>query len=423
MGKKSPNWVVVVSAIVFSFYLVSGLFSEYWLGIVTHHPIGADFRIYYAAYMKANAGSDPYLPYDIGSSFVYHPFALTFVSFFAWHKDYFVASLVWIATSAAAWALSVFLALRLTESKYLTRSSLFSNPKSATRLIALVFLGFAPFWEALHIGQVNAFVVVFLCLSLYFAENDKSIASGFSLALATLLKTSPLVFIFYFLVLSRFRIVVSTLISLVVLSVVAAIQFSPQVLTDFLGILPQLGSEIHPSAYNQSILSISFRALRHLGWSNLDKALILGHKVLSCAIASVLLGSGLLIPPNLKPLRLWLFVSLLTVIVFFSPLVWYHHSTFLILPLTALILYHSRIHFAIGTSLILLIQLERLFEHIFGRVALPALLAQIILMGIVISIFFKDWWAALYSNGSITSVPRSLTQTARALLSRIGRHA
>ena len=90
-------------------YLALGLFSEYWLGVVTTHPLGDDFKIYYGALLKAGAGENPYQPYSIGGSFIYHPFALTFVSLFSWVGDQWMATYLWMAASLSAWAIAIWL--------------------------------------------------------------------------------------------------------------------------------------------------------------------------------------------------------------------------------------------------------------------------------------------------------------------------
>jgi len=46
-------------------------------------PVAGDFQIYAHALAKANHGDNPYLPFEIGPSFLYHPAALFLVAPFA----------------------------------------------------------------------------------------------------------------------------------------------------------------------------------------------------------------------------------------------------------------------------------------------------------------------------------------------------
>ena len=237
---ESGSIIVVVCGLVA--YLVLAQFSEFWLGIITNHDIGEDFHIYYDAYVKAVSGENPYLPYDIGDSFVNHPFVLSFLSLFSWHQAGLLATFFWIITSAITWVILVWLIL------HVVRAGLADHgAKKAYQYFVLILvasLGFAPFWETIHIGQINVFVILCLCLMFYYSEQDKPIQSGAFLALAIALKTSPVVFVFYYVVTRKFSLLLSCAISLAILSLIPFFQFYPRILTDFLTILPKLGSEI-----------------------------------------------------------------------------------------------------------------------------------------------------------------------------------
>jgi hypothetical protein len=372
-------------------YFALAVFSEYWLGVLTDHPIGDDFNIYYDAYLKAAGGADPYSPYVVGKSFLYHPFALTLVSCFAWHQDESLARLTWIGANALAWLGSIFIVWRL------IRANGMHPPADKTDdhapvllLLTLSFLGFAPFWETLHIGQVNALVALCLFSSFYLAD-ARPICAGVCLALAIILKISPAIFVLYFLVLPRTRVVIATLASLALLSAVSAFQFSPLLFTDFLAILPRLSAEVHATAYNQSVLSTVAQILDSAGHYDLVSALVVAHRLLFVVLAGALLASGRLISPAAKELQFWLFSALLTVVVIFSPLVWYHHSALLLLPIAALMFHPSRFYNAIAFGIVLLIQADRLFEHAVARIALPVLLAHILLVRLLVGVFFSEW--------------------------------
>jgi len=397
-------WLILILTIILIVYLAAGAFSECWLGIVTHHKIGEDFLIYYQAYTKARSGDNPYLPYHIGRSYVYHPFGLTFVSLFSWHSNISLAILSWALISVGAWLLSIFVVLRVAK-KHFAPITVFHNEGFTTRFIVLIFLGFAPFWETIHIGQINTFVALFIYLALYFYQGERPLLSGVFLALAISLKTSPVVLVLCFLVQFRFRVVLSTLISLTALSIIPAIQFSPQILGNFLAILPKLGAEIHPTMYNQSILSACFRVFAHLGKGEIGNVLTIGHKIAFLVVLFGILLKGAFMPKHSTLTNTWLFTTILVITVFFSPLVWYHHSVLLLLPLTLLLLRQSKISFAVGMGLISLIQIDRSFEYITKNAAMPVLLAHSILLGIVIAIFLQSRWNVITNK---TKQARSL---------------
>lgn len=270
------------------------------------------------------------------------------------------------------------------------------NRKLHMAAFAALLLGFAPFLEALHVGQVSPFVVLLLCLTLYLCEQEKEIASGLFLSLAIVLKTSPLIFLAYFVFIRRFRAIAGTLAGLTLVSAIAAVQFSPQVLFDFARVLPRIASEVHPSPYNQSILGISSQLLRYVGLTGLDGLLGTGHRIAFTGVAALLLATGLVIPRGARGLRLrlYLFFCLAAVMVTFSPLVWYHHSVLLLLPLAGLFLAEPRLAPTIGLAIIGMIQVDRLFEHTVAFVALPVLIAHILLLVTVILLYLGQWTMA-----------------------------
>ena len=373
----------------FVIYIALAVHSEYWLGIVTTHPIGDDFKIYYGAYLKALAGDNPYEPYGIGSGFIYHPAALTFVGLFSGSGDQWVSTYLWITISLLAWGVSIWLAMRLARSAWTTECKIPGMALVRPWLVVAIFLNFAPFWETLHIGQINTFVLVCLLLSLHFAQNDKPVPSGIALAFAIVLKTSPFILLAYFAVMRKFRVIASALAGVLVLSAVAALQFSAAVFNQFWDVLPRLASEVYPDTYNQSILSVLSQILISRGGNHFESALMVGHRLAFASVVGVLLAIGWFIYSSAKRLSAWLFMALLTVIVFFSPLVWYHHSTLLLLPLCALLLSPSRVSFITGLSLVFILQAERLFEQFVTRAAYPIVATHAVLIGFLCAICFR----------------------------------
>ncbi|MHB0856131.1 MAG: glycosyltransferase family 87 protein [Anaerolineae bacterium] len=356
-------------------FLALALHSVYWLGVVTGHELGQDFHIYYGAVQTAQEGGNPYLPYRIGSSFVYHPFALSLISLCALAQQQ-AALLGWMAVGALAWVLAVILAGKLVA---LTVGNTWGGA-ARWRLVITLLLLFAPFWETLQIGQINTLVVLCLVLHLYLAETDRDLAAGLALALAVALKTSPALFLLLHLVLGRYRLVAVTLGALLLLTVIAALQFGPQVVGEFAQTLGRLTGEVHPSAYNESILSAAARAAVALGRTDAVSLLVQGHRLLGAAGVGLVLWSAWRARRNDAATRLDLYALLTLCMVFFSPLVWYHHSVYLLVPLLALVARHHGHGLALALGAMALIQTERLFEQVVVRLPLPVLAAHILLL-------------------------------------------
>lgn len=379
------HWVSLRTVALFMALMTSmilAVHSEYWLGLKTQHPLGADFFIYVGAVLKAQDGFNPYDPYSIGSSFVYHPFALTFVSAFAW-LDPEAALAVWSVGTWLAWATSIVLAFECLPS--LSRDAGLPEKHGIRRpqrlLLFALFLFFAPFLETMHIGQINAFVCLCLMLALYLAERGVDWGAGLCVAVAALLKTSPVVVVLYFLALRRYRVVGATLLFGALFTIVPGLQFGAQILTDYMHILSLLGREVFPSVYNESLISVlhiwvsqrpSFIAMSLLlfrlifiGWLCLLFIPILRRRAMTIS----------------SKYRLRLFAAVLATMVVFSNLIWYHHGVFLLLPLLLLITHSGRIIPWVGLALLLLAQAQRLFEQVFAlQVGVPAAFSYCFIM-------------------------------------------
>ncbi len=378
----SPKSLITI-IIAFCLYILLGLYSIHWLADTTDYNAGYDFNLYFNALTNAGGGQNPYLPDETSKSLLYHPFALVFLSIFSWLGVNGALSL-WTVLSIVAWIATVFLLIKLTKPK---NGQL--NNRWFIWVVFGIFLTFAPFWETLYMGQINAFVALSLVLTLYYSENKHPNLAGIFLGLAIVLKLSPIIMLAYFFLMRQYRVIAVSLITLVILTTVAAFQFGWAIVGDFLTILPVLGAEIRPTKHNQSILSLSYRFLGLLTDINMKNALIQFHKALFAGILGVLLLMGFNNVLWTKQARMWLFGTLVTFITISSPLVWYHHSIFLVIPLLFMVRYQP--HYLMGISLLTigLIQGNRLFELYVGRYAVLALLAHFILMGVIATTYIK----------------------------------
>lgn len=379
--------VIFFLSILFLFLSLT-IFSEYWLGEITQHPFGADFKIYYDAYIKATLGENPYLPYDIGSSFVNHPFVLSFVSIFSSAQN--GNGIAWAVASIIAYLFVIGIIFKLIQNDIGNYKKEHNHHNIVLWLLLITFLFFAPFFETIHIGQINVFVLLSITLMAYFSEKNNSILAGFFLALAVVLKTSPIILILYFLADRKYRLLISCAVSLIIFSVIPAVQFSPLILVKFLNILPMISSEIHPTVFNQSILSLAFRFFKYIGIDGMEAPLILGHKILLFVVLGFILIPTLFRQPT-KESKRWFFGLLITTMVLFSPLVWYHHSIYLIFPMALLSFYSSGKYKNIGIGLLFLIQIERFFENYVLNFPLPVAIAEYALLGLGIWIFIKEF--------------------------------
>jgi len=267
---------------------------------------GQDFHIYQAAYAKASNGLDPYLPYNIGSSFLYHPFSLTLFSLFSGKL------LAWTFASLACWLGSIGICFAMRPEPFFP-----SKP-----IVLLMLLFFGPFLEVLYVGQINAIVLFFICLSYFFFARNKMVSSGVALSFAIVLKTSPALLIVYFLAKKQIKPIISTVVGVISLSLISAIQFSPSILLDFVHTLISVSKEIQPDRNNLSLASFVYQV------STQQMA-----DVVSVLLKIFLVGFVIIIlyaAYRGKADQQSIFSSLMIILVLFSPLIWYHHLLFLL---------------------------------------------------------------------------------------------
>ncbi len=377
-------------------YVALAAYSELWLSRETEGRIADDFGIYYQAYLHARAGDNPYLPYKIGLSFIYHPFALTWVSIFDWNSVT-LAAILWMAGGALAWIAAVFLTIR-TLRLHMTQQQAPSVHGPWIWLAAFLLLAFAPVGETIHVGQINGFVVLCLVLAYYCSERSGAaweIAAAVAFSLAVLLKTSPIVVTLYFVALRRYRLIIFSIISAAVLSAIAAIQFSPNLLLQFIDTTLRIGSGIHYSFYNHSPLRMAWQFLRFAGIQGVDGMLVRLFQISSGLLFILFSVSGWLTVTERTATRLLLFNLLIGLMVIASPIVWYHHSTLLLFPVLTIILDKSHHVRWLGLAAMLLIQSERALGADVLPAGLVALVGQTVVLLVLIILYGRDRWPAL----------------------------
>jgi alpha-1,2-mannosyltransferase len=355
--------------VVMAASLACAWFAANWLLEITDHPLGSDLAIYRDAAIAAADGGDPYHPFAIGTSFVNHPFLLSIIT---------VAgdTTVWLSLGVLAWLLATDQILRLARPP---AGGLATRPQ-----IAVALLAFAPAWETTVVGQVNHLAMLCLVMTLALDLRGCDWLAGCCLAVAIVLKTSPVVFLVWYLLLGRWRVVAGAGAALLVMTAVASIQFGGGVLVSWLDVLPRIGGMIRGSKYNQSILALAYRQLEPLGWSGLVPTLLALHKLGFVAILGIVLHASWRQRRATAVDHAWLFATLLTVIVVSSPLVWYHHSVFLTLAIVMLLgAADARTHW-LAFAALALIQVDRVFEHVVTRHAWPVLAAHGILLVVLL---------------------------------------
>jgi hypothetical protein len=358
-------------------YLLAGAVTE--IGLLAYKPLPrdllSDFGYYERALNAARAGQDPYAVRLIGPAYLYPPPALLVVEAFA------VFPPVWIR--AAAFGL-INIALLVTMLVGIAR--IYKYPLRSVWWWFPLALGFAPFYELLHIGQINV-VTEFGIYLMFAAEQAQPVISGFGLALAIISKVTPAVFFGYLFINRKFRVMAFALLAVFALSALALLRYGwlpfqvyPDVFSNLLHTFPL---DLHSHSLVSKLTVVSHELSANPAWPFAplaDAAVFSIQQGLTVYIGAVLILSGLaaFFARHREP-----FFVVVNLCMLYSPnIMWYHHYVFIILPL---FVWLAWARFKMPITLwcligLLIIQIDRfrlttgLLIHVFGHLTILGIL-------------------------------------------------
>jgi len=199
---------------------------------------------------------------------------------------------------------------------------------------------YGPVTASLFWGQVEPFVLLMLVIALRNSVARRDIASGIAVALAAMCKMYPIVVIGYFLVSRRWTVVASTGLTILGGILLSLIAFGGEVHADFIHqLLRTAGDKFWPNTMNASLSAVVAKSLWMLAGENFGAGLKLLRIALIVLVASVVLAitiRGTLISKRRGEesigFGLWAAATVL-----FTPIVWPHHLTILLIPLRQVI--------------------------------------------------------------------------------------
>lgn len=313
-------------------------------GVLVSLPNGSDYYIYYDAVHAVLNNKSAYFPIDIGYTFVYHPILLTVMLPFSILPPS-LSFIVWSILSVAALLLSIYL---------------LSNREWQTWY--WLFLFFIPVTHNFTLGQINTFILLVLVLTLHFSEKKKPMWAGIFLAIAIIIKLSPVILLAYFVARKQWHIIAYTLLALVIMSLIGILQFGLQTTIEYSEVIRFAAQDFTLTRYNLNLQSYMGEIMLRISQSGLSLDLAQGaivivwiNRILFLISAGFAFFFTLKASPAKSAIAFALFVTLST---FFSPLLWLHHLVLLILPVMILFRYKADTRWIL---LILgLVQLERI---------------------------------------------------------------
>jgi len=269
-----------------------------------------DFNAYYAASMENNILNYP-------------PFVTIFFSWFSFFPIV-VASKIWVILSIFCLLFSLYLCFKLFNVRLL----------SATAMIisSLAFIYF-PTKFTLGMGQLNLLVLLFVVFAFYFYIKGKDSYSGICLGFSIMLKLFPILLLFYFLLIRKFRIFLYAIFTFISLGCISYLIIKPEINNYYWQhLLPILGSA-PVDYYNQALSGFIMRSFDDVSLRNSFRIVI----------SIFLAGSSFwIILKNKKrdfSRKTLEFGMLIVLNVLVNGYAWQHHFVWLILPFLIVFFY------------------------------------------------------------------------------------
>jgi hypothetical protein len=306
-------------------YLVFGLYTEFRLIGIKPLPekLIEDSNYYIRAFRDTEKGEDPYAVWDIGVGFLYPPPALLVVGTLVRTTDLCqqYLGIDRVMLRAALLTITNILCLTLV---------IYGVARKYGYALADVWwwfplgLGFAPFLEVLHVGQINI-ITQFGVFAMFMLAESTPIMGGLGLALSIVTKVTPLALVGYLVASRNLRVVLGVLIGLVILSLLAGLIFGWQPFVTYVDVFWRLLDVFPLGPNSQSLVAV----LQGLGLIA-DSAIPGVHRGLTVYLLLVFVASAAIAYGSRQHEPLFIVLSFGLALM--PNVMWYHHYVFFLLP-------------------------------------------------------------------------------------------
>jgi hypothetical protein len=182
--------------------------------IINHRFWLYDFKVYYSAAENFMAGNSVYhQAYGLSSGFYkYSPFALLLFSPLALLPFEIAKVIYYLIVSGAI--ISIFFLLRNGLKKYFPQFISISEKQWPWLVIA--FICMVHFLRELHLGNVNALILLVLLISIYFIASEKPIRGGILLGFVLLVKPHFVLLLILLALRKKFKVLVSSILIFII---------------------------------------------------------------------------------------------------------------------------------------------------------------------------------------------------------------
>jgi len=387
---KSSLFYQVLLCLYLFLYIMLGIYTE--LKLIEIKPIPdtllEDFGYYERALHDALNGQNPYATRSIGIGYLYPPPALLIIEIFH-YIDPYLKALLYSTVNIVLLILIVYGTARY-----------YGYSAEKVWYWYVICLGFAPFLELIHIGQINI-ITLFGIFMLFFWMSTFPFLSAIGLGLAVITKVSPVLFFLYLFVHRRYSILVLATIFIVCITYLSALRYGFLPVLEYPSVFQWLTVQFPMGANSQSLVS-KLAAIGNTIRSNdiitglhltVLQKLILSfssflssnhlaiQRILTIYILMVIVVSGLLTRYGEQPREPMFMITTLGMML--SPnVMWYHHYVFMLFPILIWMGW-SRLNWRVVTWCLvglLIVQIDRrwwtygLLIHVFGHLSLLSIL-------------------------------------------------
>jgi len=176
-----------------------------------------------------------------------------FLAPFSWFTQFSfpTAAHLWLSINSIAIILVIILQWQIAK----------GLPHPVLRLLLLIALNLAsyPLFYALKLGQTTIIVYLLMCLIYWLSLHNREVLSGIFLGIITALKFSPLLFIVYFLYRKRYRLVLSSCLTILLLLAISLLTYGLPLHIRYWNYLTKLSGVGIAAWSNQSIDAFMLR--------------------------------------------------------------------------------------------------------------------------------------------------------------------
>jgi hypothetical protein len=315
---RQARFYQVLFAIFLCIYIATGIKTEYLYATTFSTPgnLFEDFGYYQRALNDAIARKDAYSIRSIGPGYLYPPPALFIIEVFHYIKPFFVKVLAYSAFN---------IALMLIIINGIARYYGYSVKRVWYWYV--LCLGFAPFFELIHMGQINV-ITMFGIFMLFFCVDSSSILSGFGLSLAILTKVSPIVFLGYLAANKKFKSITATIVWMGIFIILSIFRYGISPVLEYPKVFQWLSNQFPIDNNSQSLVS---KLVMEFGFAFRNSDYHIIQRVLTAYIILIIVTSILLTLGG-KQQKEPLFIITAFGMTILPNVMWYHHYVFILLP-------------------------------------------------------------------------------------------